>query len=303
MKIKLATLGFAVILSALIFSGCGSTTAQPTESPTGTLSVSELLENPMYDSEVRIHGEVSLLGELLCPCFELTSGGKAVHIWYGLMVEDDGTERPAVSVEGIENGDTVVVTGELKTAAAHASLNDFWASSIEPSTAVEGEYCLDKDTGVKLGYQEAVEIAQDSDCLEQGQLKETRFCNQDTGTWWIDLDIDKPGCNPACVVNVSDRTADINWRCTGVLPPTPTAGEAAQYQVTLQFNTSATQDDLFETEELLRTYDDSLEYVIMESFPPVGRASLATDVPDFCQTVEAELEAKSYVDGVSCRPV
>jgi len=47
------------------------------------------------------------------------------------MVEDDGTERPSVSVEGIENGDSVVVTGELKTEGQHTSLNDFWASDIE----------------------------------------------------------------------------------------------------------------------------------------------------------------------------
>ncbi len=98
---------------------------------TGTLSVSELLENPVYDTEIRVHGQVSLLGELFCPCFELTSGGKKVQVWYDLMVEDDGTESPAVSVEGIQNGDQVVVTGELKTAGAHTSPNDFWASKIE----------------------------------------------------------------------------------------------------------------------------------------------------------------------------
>ena len=98
---------------------------------TETLSVSELMENPIYDTGVRVYGQVSLLGELFCPCFELTSGGKKVVVWYGLMVEDDGTERPAVSVEGIQNGDRVVVTGELKTAGTHTSPNDFWASSIE----------------------------------------------------------------------------------------------------------------------------------------------------------------------------
>jgi len=40
----------------------------------------------------------------------------------------------------------------------------------------------------------------------------------------------------------------------------------------------------------------------MESWPPIGRAQLTTDVADFCQTVEAELEAKSYIDDVSCGP-
>ena len=101
------------------------------QEPEGALSVSELLEDPTYDVEVSIYGQVSLLGELFCPCFELTSGGEEVMVWYGLMVEDDGAERPAVSVEGVQNGDQVIVTGELKTAGVHSSLNDFWASKIE----------------------------------------------------------------------------------------------------------------------------------------------------------------------------
>jgi len=42
-----------------------------------------------------------------------------------------GKETAAVSVEGIENGDYVIVTGELKTEGTHTVLNDFWASSIE----------------------------------------------------------------------------------------------------------------------------------------------------------------------------
>lgn len=78
--------------------------------------------------------------------------------------------------------------------------------------------------------------------------------------------------------------------------------EAPQYEVTVQFNTSVTQDDIDEAAALLRAYDEDLEFLIMEIWPPIGRALLATNVPDFCQTVEAELEAKSYVDGVSCGP-
>jgi len=205
MKIKLTTLGFMLILSALsvlIFSACGSTTAQPNESP----------------------------------------------------------------------------------------------------TPVQGEHCVDKDTGAKLSYQEAVDIAQRSECIEQGQLKETHLCNENTGTWWIDLDVDKPGCSPACVVDVPEKTAEINWRCTGLLPPSPTAGEATQYEATVHFNTSVTQDDIDEASALLRAYDQDLEFLIMESWPPIGRALLATDAPDFCEAVQAELEARSYVDDVSCGP-
>jgi len=84
---------------------------------------------------------------------------------------------------------------------------------------------------------------------------------------------------------------------------TPSTGGAARYEVTVGFNTSVTQDDYDEVGAVLRAYDDELEYVIMESWPPIGRALLTTDVADFCQTVEAELEAKSYIDHVSCGPV
>ena len=102
------------------------------EEPTGRiLSVSELFENPVYDTEVKIYGEVGLLGELLCPCFELTSGGQKVQVWYDLMVDDYGVRRAPVSVEGIKNGDRVIVTGELKTEGEHRAFNDFWASNIE----------------------------------------------------------------------------------------------------------------------------------------------------------------------------
>ncbi len=80
------------------------------------------------------------------------------------------------------------------------------------------------------------------------------------------------------------------------------ADETTRYEVTVQFNTTVTQDDIDEAGGLLRTFDDDVDFLIMEIFPPIGRAVLATDAPDFCPTVEAALEAKSYVDGASCQP-
>ncbi|TKJ29485.1 MAG: hypothetical protein CEE40_08265 [Chloroflexi bacterium B3_Chlor] len=122
-----------IILMGILLVGIGSMSGciKVPQKPEGALSVSELLESRVYDTEIKIYGQVSLLGELFCPCFELTSGGKKVLVWYGLMVEDDGTERPDVSVEGNQNGDQVIVTGELKVAGVHSSLNDFWASKTE----------------------------------------------------------------------------------------------------------------------------------------------------------------------------
>ncbi len=89
-----------------------------------------------------------------------------------------------------------------------------------PADVSAGDVCVDKNTGASLSYQAAVEIAQGSECLmEGGQLQETNLCNEDTGTWWIDLDLETPNCNPACVVDLTSRTAEINWRCMGALPP------------------------------------------------------------------------------------
>lgn len=117
-----------VILCLVTLIG-GACTSE--EKPGRTLTITELLDDPVYDTEVRIYGEVAGLGDLACLCFFLTSNGKSVQVWYDTMVENDGTERPAVSVEGIRNGDMVIVTGELKgEGGIHYSKDDFWAKSI-----------------------------------------------------------------------------------------------------------------------------------------------------------------------------
>ena len=74
------------------------------------------------------------------------------------------------------------------------------------------------------------------------------------------------------------------------------------YRVTIQFDTSVTQEDIDEVAALLRTYDDNLEFVVMEIFPPIGSALLALEAPAECSTIEAQLEAKSYVANASCAP-
>ena len=138
MRRRLALLAVALLLiggSAGGVAAWANVGATRNETPEGVLSVAELLENPIYNTEVTIQGEVTLLGELFCPCFVLVSGGETIQVWYGLMVEDDGTEKPPVSVEGIENGDWVVITGEVKQAGQHTALNDFWATSIEKGEA------------------------------------------------------------------------------------------------------------------------------------------------------------------------
>ena len=75
--------------------------------------------------------------------------------------------------------------------------------------------CVEEGTGNILTLFDAKEIAINSECGDN--LKETFVCNEVTGTYWIDLDLEKEGCSPACVVDIENRTANINWRCTGLL--------------------------------------------------------------------------------------
>jgi len=85
-------------------------------------------------------------------------------------------------------------------------------------TFAEGEEHCIAPTGESMSLFEAMQIAIASEC--GNRLKEPYYefsmCNADTGTWWIDLDIKKEGCNPACVVVIETKGASINWRCTGV---------------------------------------------------------------------------------------
>ena len=70
-----------------------------------------------------------------------------------------------------------------------------------------------------MNLSEAREIALNSDCMKDGNLANQSSYNSNTMTWWLDLDADKPGCAPACVVDEKTKTAQTNWRCTGLIPP------------------------------------------------------------------------------------
>jgi hypothetical protein len=78
-----------------------------------------------------------------------------------------------------------------------------------------------------MTLEEARQIAATGECAETGKLKDQTVYNENSGTWWIDLDASKPGCNPACVVDVETKTAEVNWRCTGLkVEPTAASGMA-----------------------------------------------------------------------------
>jgi hypothetical protein len=78
------------------------------------------------------------------------------------------------------------------------------------------QYCIKTGTDNQLSLSQAKEIGASSECGEN--YADSYICNEITGTWWIDLNINKLGCSPACVVDVVSGKAEINWRCTGARP-------------------------------------------------------------------------------------
>jgi len=67
---------------------------------------------------------------------------------------------------------------------------------------------------------EARVIAEKS-CIKGGETLVGGVYNENSKTWWYDANLNstREGCNPACVVSEETKTAEINWRCTGLIVP------------------------------------------------------------------------------------
>jgi hypothetical protein len=80
------------------------------------------------------------------------------------------------------------------------------------------EYCTKKDTTSKLSLTEAISLAKNSQiCNKVGKLKNSHWCNETTGTWWIPISVKMQNCSPTCVVNVVDKSVSVNYMCMGLL--------------------------------------------------------------------------------------
>jgi spermidine/putrescine-binding protein len=78
---------------------------------------------------------------------------------------------------------------------------------------------------------------------------------------------------------------------------------ATRYRVTVGFRGSYTQANVDEVNAFLRAFDEDLDFLLQESFPPTGVATVETDESNFCATVESELTAKPYVRDVTCTDI
>ena len=70
-----------------------------------------------------------------------------------------------------------------------------------------------------LILEDALAIAEASDCMTEGTLTGDSFHNDNSMTWWFDMEVEgNENCAPACVVWDETGETEINWRCTGALP-------------------------------------------------------------------------------------
>jgi len=89
--------------------------------------------------------------------------------------------------------------------------------------------------------------------------------------------------------------------CLDEAPPGDTRPAGTMtYNVRIAFDETVTQADLDAAEEVVRAVDLDAEYLIQESFPPVGRASITSDDPEACALLEEELRNVSAVTDVTC---
>lgn len=101
----------------------------------------------------------------------------------------------------------------------HGVTCEEWAFFRKECGALDEKQSMD-DTCGDLTIGQAKEIAQNSECINEGTLKQKYYCDND-GDIWIELDVgelkgEMSGCKPACVIFSADKTAKINWRCTGL---------------------------------------------------------------------------------------
>lgn len=81
----------------------------------------------------------------------------------------------------------------------------------------------------QAGMTEAdAKVIAEKTCIKGGESLAPGYYNENSKTWWFDANLNstKEGCNPACVVSEDTKTAEINWRCTGLILPKGQAAEA-----------------------------------------------------------------------------
>lgn len=113
-----------VLVSGIPMSACGTRLA-------GAVSCQQALEDGIYDTPMKVYGTVSEFDNVELYTFILTSGGRQLTVHFQNMIEDNGQRLTDLTVDNVENGNRVIVTGALKSAGKYRTQNSFWAFRID----------------------------------------------------------------------------------------------------------------------------------------------------------------------------
>jgi len=105
--------------------------------------------------------------------------------------------------------------------------------------------------------------------------------------------------DPICIDDGTGECIDDGSRPPSTEPSSP-SGVTTTYDLTIAFNDLVTQADIDETIKVITGISPDTEFLVRESFPPVGVARITTDMASFCPDIEAKLESSSYMADVTC---
>jgi hypothetical protein len=162
------------------------------------------------------------------------TGGSGTF-YYAVLAINNGTsyratnamllgDRIAPQTVEIHDGRTVYNFAERKAGEPMTTQPSVGKSvwiNYDKNTGEIGEWVKDfeGESANELTEAAARAIAEKS-CIKIEETLGSGSHNRITQTWWFDANLKSTnkGCNPACVVSELTKTAEINWRCTGLLP-------------------------------------------------------------------------------------
>lgn len=181
MKLKLVTVLLALI-GAFFILGCMTPEPGITEAESKEIAREFVENSPTYQFD-GFDLEYNQTVVLRCPyCWMFVFEFKSRHAGYG-----NRTGQVLAQVITPHTAVVTVINGTITSAV----LDDRWDMLTQTYL-----------TESKLSIEAAMVIAQNGECVQEETLTGNYVHNEDTRTWWIDLDLytEREGCNPACVV-------------------------------------------------------------------------------------------------------
>jgi hypothetical protein len=121
--VQLVAFSAMVLIVLLLASGCTGIPPAPS-AHAAPVTATIIPGTPAVSHSTTVHGTVSDLHRMNCPCFTLVTDTGNLTVWYDLMVSPDGTRLPGVSIDALSDGMEIQVTGIRQDGGK------FWATAI-----------------------------------------------------------------------------------------------------------------------------------------------------------------------------